>query len=172
VFTGEEGPQSLAGFHELLDITERRDGFRLGRSLAYYERQYEVMNAARPGRMRLYTARHQGELLAAHTMVTSPDDARVWYQTGASADHRREVRPSNALQWRMLCDASERGAEVYDMRGIPDVLDPADRGHGLVRWKLGTGGEAVEMAGEWELTLDGVVNRTLRRAMHTYLARR
>lgn len=172
VLVGEEGPEALPDFCGLLGVTERRDGFRLGRSLAYYERQYQVMNDAAAGRMRLFTARYEGEMLAAHTMVTSPDGARVWYQTGASADHRREVRPSNALQWRMLCEALSRGAQTYDMRGIPDVLDPAERGHGLVRWKLGTGGEAVEMAGEWELTLDGVVNRTLHRAMHGYLARR
>jgi lipid II:glycine glycyltransferase (peptidoglycan interpeptide bridge formation enzyme) len=172
VWTGVEGPQSLPAFHELLRITERRDGFDLGRSLDYYQRQYAELNAEQPGRMHLYTARHQGELLAAHTLLTAPDGNRVWYQTGASADHRREVRPSNALQWRMLCDALTAGAAVYDMRGVPGDLDPAARAHGLLRWKLGTGGEAVETVGEWELPLQGAVNKALHRAMHTYLTRR
>lgn len=172
VWTGVEGPHSLPAFHELLRITERRDGFDLGRDLDYYQRQYTELNAEQAGRMRLYTARHRGELLAAHTLLSAPDGGRVWYQTGASADHRREVRPSNALQWRMLCDALLGGAAVYDMRGVPDDLDPSARAHGLLRWKLGTGGEAVEMLGEWELPLQGAVNKALHRAMHAYLTRR
>ncbi len=120
--------------------------------------------------MKLYLARHGGETLAAHTMVRV--GRRVWYQTGASADHRREVRPSNLLQWRMLLDARAFGADVYDMRGIPSTLDPDDRPYGLLRWKLGTGGEVVETLGEWERPLDGTANHALHRAFQTYLARR
>jgi lipid II:glycine glycyltransferase (peptidoglycan interpeptide bridge formation enzyme) len=160
----------LPEFYRLLRITEERDGFRLGRSLAYYERQYAALNAEEPGRMKLYLARHGGEILAAHTMIHV--GRRVWYQTGASADHRREVRPSNLLQWRMLLDAQALGADVYDMRGVPSTLDPDDRPYGLLRWKLGTGGEVVETLGEWERPLDGTANHALYRAFQTYLARR
>lgn len=160
----------LPEFHRLLGITERRDGFRLGRSLAYYERQYAALNAEEPGRMKLYLARHQGEILAAHTMITV--GRRAWYQTGASADHRREVRPSNALQWRMLLDAHALGADVYDMRGVPSTLDPEERTYGLLRWKLGTGGQVVETLGEWERPLGGSANHALHRAFQAYLNRR
>ncbi|WP_258054512.1 peptidoglycan bridge formation glycyltransferase FemA/FemB family protein [Streptomyces sp. Ru71] len=164
------GAAELPEFYRLLRITEERDGFRLGRSLEYYERQYAALNAEEPGRMRLYLARHQGEILAAHTMITV--GRRVWYQTGASADHRREVRPSNALQWRMMRDARALGAEVYDMRGVPSTLDPGDRAFGLLRWKLGTRGQVVETLGEWETPLDGAANHALYRAFQMYLARR
>ncbi|CAL9638481.1 lipid II:glycine glycyltransferase FemX [Streptomyces sp. enrichment culture] len=160
----------LPQFYRLLRITEERDGFRLGRSLAYYERQYAALNAEEPGRMKLYLARHGGEILAAHTMITV--GRRVWYQTGASADHRREVRPSNALQWRMLLDAHALGADVYDMRGVPSTLDPDERAYGLLRWKLGTGGQVVETLGEWERPLGGTANQTLYRAFQAYLNRR
>ncbi|MFF3287190.1 lipid II:glycine glycyltransferase FemX [Streptomyces sp. NPDC003023] len=160
----------LPEFYRLLRITEERDGFRLGRSREYYERQYAALNAEEPGRMKLYLARHQGEILAAHTMLRV--GRRVWYQTGASADHRREVRPSNLLQWRMMLDAQALGADVYDMRGVPSTLDPDDRPFGLLRWKLGTGGEVVETLGEWERPLDGTANHALYRAFRTYLARR
>ncbi|MFE3326950.1 lipid II:glycine glycyltransferase FemX [Streptomyces sp. NPDC059176] len=160
----------LPEFYRLLRITEERDGFRLGRSLAYYERQYAALNAEEPGRMELYLARHRGEVLAAHTMITVGN--RVWYQTGASADHRREVRPSNALQWQMLLHARARGAHVYDMRGVPSTLDPDERAYGLLRWKLGTGGQVVETLGEWEKPLGGTANHALHRAFQAYLARR
>ncbi|WP_431780825.1 lipid II:glycine glycyltransferase FemX [Streptomyces chumphonensis] len=164
------GAADLPAFYRLLRITEERDGFRLGRSLAYYERQYAALNAEEPGRMKLYLARHNGEILAAHTMIRV--GRRVWYQTGASADHRREVRPSNLLQWHMLLDAQALGAHAYDMRGVPSTLDPDDRPYGLLRWKLGTGGEVVETLGEWEKPLDGAANHALYRAFQTYLARR
>lgn len=160
----------LPEFCRLLAVTERRDGFRLGRSLAYYERQYAALNAEEPGRMKLYLARHRGEVLAAHTLITV--GRRAWYQTGASADHRREVRPSNALQWRMLLDAHALGADVYDMRGVASTLDPAERGYGLLRWKLGTGGQVVETLGEWERPLGGSANLALHRAFQAYLNRR
>ncbi|WP_030203476.1 peptidoglycan bridge formation glycyltransferase FemA/FemB family protein [Streptomyces sp. NRRL S-87] len=160
----------LPEFYRLLRITEERDGFRLGRSLAYYERQYAALNAEEPGRMRLYLATYQGEVLAAHTMIVA--GRRVWYQTGASADHRREVRPSNALQWRMMCDAHGLGADEYDMRGVPSTLDPEERSFGLMRWKLGTGGHVVETLGEWEIPMAGPANHALYRAFQAYLARR
>ncbi|MBX7469362.1 peptidoglycan bridge formation glycyltransferase FemA/FemB family protein [Streptomyces sp. MAG02] len=160
----------LPEFYRLLRITEERDGFRLGRSLAYFQRQYEALNAEQPGRMRLYLAVHRGEVLAAHTMITV--GRRAWYQTGASADHRREVRPSNALQWQMIQDAHALGAEVYDMRGVPSTLDPQDRPFGLLRWKLGTGGQVVETLGEWETSMGGTTNNALYRAFQAYLARR
>ncbi|MEV7252863.1 lipid II:glycine glycyltransferase FemX [Streptomyces cyaneofuscatus] len=164
------GAAEIPEFYRLLRITEERDGFRLGRSLAYYQRQYAALNTEQPGRMKLYLACHRGEILAAHTMITV--GRRVWYQTGASADHRREVRPSNALQWRMLLDAHRLGADIYDMRGVPSTLDPDERAYGLLRWKLGTGGQVVETLGEWEKPLGGTANHTLYRAFQTYLARR
>jgi lipid II:glycine glycyltransferase (peptidoglycan interpeptide bridge formation enzyme) len=166
----EGGTAELADFYRLLCVTEERDGFRLGRSLAYFQRQYAALNAERAGRMRLYLAVHDGEILAAHTMIVA--GRRAWYQTGASADHRREVRPSNALQWQMMSDALGLGAQVYDMRGVPSTLDPGDRSFGLLRWKLGTGGQAVETLGEWEISMGGAANNTLYRAFHAYLARR
>ncbi len=160
----------LPAFHRLLSLTEERNGFKLNRSLAYYQRQYEALNGEYPGRMRLYVARHEGEILAAHTMNVV--GKRVWYQTGASANHRRDVKPSNALQWRMMQIAHEIGADVYDMRGVKDPLDPESRDFGLLRWKMGTGGEVAETLGEWELTLPGPVNHSLHRAMRAYQAHR
>ncbi|MGC4939432.1 lipid II:glycine glycyltransferase FemX [Kribbella sp. DT2] len=164
---GDEG--DLPTFYQLLQTTEQRNGFRLGRSLGYYQRQYRALNAEAGGRMRLYLASYEGEVLAAHTMNVV--GRRVWYQTGASASHRRDVRPSHALQWRMMQDAFKHGAAYYDMRGISDCLDPERREFGLLRWKLGTGGDVVETLGEWELTLPGVVNQTLHHAMRRYRAR-
>lgn len=58
------------------------------------------------------------------------------------------------------------------MRGVPSTLDPADRSYGLLRWKLGTGGQVVETLGEWEIPLGGTANRALYRAFRAFLVRR
>jgi lipid II:glycine glycyltransferase (peptidoglycan interpeptide bridge formation enzyme) len=155
----------LAAFHELYRIAAARDRFT-GRPLAYFQRMFRAMAAEDPDRIRLYLARHDGEVLAA-TLMTKVGD-HVWYSYGASADHKREVRPSNAIQWRMIRDALEVGARVYDLRGISDTLDPTDHLHGLIQFKVGTGGQAVEYLGEWDYPL----NRLLHRAFRLYLARR
>jgi lipid II:glycine glycyltransferase (peptidoglycan interpeptide bridge formation enzyme) len=155
----------LPAFHELYKVTAVRDRFT-PRPLEYFQRMWRVMESEDPGRLRLYLARHEGELLAATTLVTVGGHA--WYSYGASADHKRDLRPSNAVQWRMLSDAHDSGAKIYDLRGISDTLDPEDHLFGLIQFKLGTGGQAVEYLGEWDYPL----NRLLHRAFELYLARR
>ena len=124
------------------------------------------MNAEDPDRLRLYLAHHEGDLVAATTMVQV--GAHAWYSYGASSTAKREVRGSNAVQWQMMRDARDAGAAVYDLRGISATLDPDDHLFGLVQFKVGTGGEAVEYLGEWDLP----INRVLFAAFDLYLRRR
>ncbi|MFH9014768.1 lipid II:glycine glycyltransferase FemX [Streptomyces sp. NPDC017943] len=155
----------LPVFHELYTETAERDGF-LPRPLPYFERMWNALTAEHPDRMRLYLAHHDGEVLAAATMLTVGD--HVWYSYGASTARRREVQPSSAVQWRMMSDAHELGAAVYDLRGITDTLEESSPLLGLLRFKVGTGGEAVEYLGEW----DHPLNRLLYKGFSLYLARR
>ncbi|NUR57212.1 MAG: peptidoglycan bridge formation glycyltransferase FemA/FemB family protein [Catenulispora sp.] len=159
------GYDDLPEFHQLYEVTAKRDHFT-PRPLAYFQRMWKAMEAEDPRRLRLYLARHEGELLAATTLVTVGDHA--WYSYGASADHKRDLRPSNAIQWRMLSDSHAAGCKVYDLRGISDTLDPNDHLFGLIQFKLGTGGQAVEYLGEWDYPL----NPLLHRAFEIYMARR
>ena len=140
----------LEQFHPIYVETAARDGF-VPRGLPYFQRMWDAMSAEDPNRIRLYLAHHDGTVLAGTTMVTVGDHA--WYSYGASADAGREVRPSNAIQWQMIKDAIEDGDAVYDMRGISDTLDESDPLFGLIRFKLGTGGQAVEYVGEWDYAL-------------------
>jgi lipid II:glycine glycyltransferase (peptidoglycan interpeptide bridge formation enzyme) len=127
---------------------------------------WSAMQTEDPDRIRLYLARHEGDLVAATTMVRVGEHA--WYSYGASSSEKRDVRGSNAIQWKMMRDAAEAGAAVYDLRGITDTLDPDDPHFGLIQFKLGTGGEAVEYVGEWDLPL----NRLLYKAFDLYMSRR
>jgi lipid II:glycine glycyltransferase (peptidoglycan interpeptide bridge formation enzyme) len=155
----------LPDFHRLYLETAERDQFT-GRPLSYFQRMWSAMRAEDENRIRLYLARHEGDLVAATTLVQVGRHA--WYSYGASSTAKREVRGSNAVQWRMLRDAVASGAEVYDLRGITDTLSEDDPHFGLIQFKLGTGGEAVEYLGEWDLPL----NKVLFKAFEVYMARR
>ncbi|MCC0097138.1 MULTISPECIES: peptidoglycan bridge formation glycyltransferase FemA/FemB family protein [Streptomyces] len=159
------GYEDLPIWQELYEVTAERDKFR-PRPLSYFQRQWTALNSEDPNRMRLYIAKHEGEPLAAATMLTVGQ--HVWYSYGASANHKREVRPSNAMQWRMLRDSYALGASVYDLRGISDTLDENDHLFGLIQFKVGTGGEAVEYVGEWDFPL----NKVLHKALDIYMSRR
>ena len=160
-FTDED----VRGFHELYVRTAERDGFT-PRPLAYFQRMFEAMRAEDPDRIRLFLARHEGDLVAATIMVSV--GSHVWYAYGASSTEKRDVRGSNAIQWAMMRSAMDAGADVYDMRGITSTLDAEDSHVGLIQFKVGTGGQAVEYAGEWDLPL----NPLLYRAFALYMRRR
>jgi lipid II:glycine glycyltransferase (peptidoglycan interpeptide bridge formation enzyme) len=157
--------EDLRAFHSLYLETARRDHFT-PRPLSYFQTMWQAMVAERPDRLRLYLAYHGEDLVAATTMVQVGQHA--WYSYGASSTDKRDVRGSNAVQWQMMRDALAAGCGVYDLRGITDTLDEADNHVGLIRFKLGTGGEAVEYVGEWDLPLSGV----LYKAFDLYMKRR
>ena len=159
----EEGDLKL--FHDLYVHTAERDHFT-PRGLAYFRVMADALGAEDPDRFRLYLARHEGDLVAATIMVRV--GAHAWYSYGASSTQKRDVRGSNAVQWAMLREAIAAGADVYDLRGITPTLDADDSHVGLIQFKVGTGGEVVEYAGEWDLPL----NRVLYKAFETYMGRR
>ena len=77
------GYDELAEWQRLYEITAERDHFR-PRPLSYFQRMWTALNAEDPNRMRLYFARHEGENLAAATMLVV--GGHVWYSYGASAN--------------------------------------------------------------------------------------
>lgn len=155
----------LPAFHALYAETAVRDGFT-PRPLAYFRTMVDAMEAEDPDRIHLYLAEHEGDLVAATTWVRV--GTHTWYSYGASSTRKREVRGSNAIQWRMIQDSIAAGADVYDLRGITDSVDKADPHVGLIEFKVGTGGEAVEYLGEWDLP----INRLLFTAFDLYMKRR
>ena len=116
---------------------------RRGRS-SYFQRMYAASWRPRtPTGSALYLAEHEGDVLAATILVRVGEHA--WYSYGASTAAKREVQGSTAIQWRMMRDSIAAGADVYDLRGITDTVAEDDPHIGLIRFKVGTGGEAVEL---------------------------
>jgi len=161
----EGGRDDLAEFHRVYVETAERDHFT-PRPLSYFQTMWDAMTGEDPQRLRLYLGRHEGDLVAATTLVQVGTHA--WYSYGASTTAKREVRGSNAVQWQMIRDSLAAGAEVYDLRGITDTIDSDDPHVGLLQFKVGTGGEAVEYLGEWDLP----INRPLYTAFTAYMKRR
>ncbi|MDT7839753.1 lipid II:glycine glycyltransferase FemX [Streptomyces justiciae] len=165
VTVGTGGAADLKAFHDLYVHTAERDRFT-PRPLRYFETMFAALSAEAPERITLYLAHHQGDLVAATVLVRVGTHAVYAY--GASATDKREVRGSNACQWAMIRDALAAGCEVYDLRGITPTLDADDPHVGLVRFKVGTGGQAVRYVGEWDLPLRPMVYR----AFDLYMRRR
>ena len=173
VSASQDGPDALRrleDFHALYVHTAQRDHFT-PRPLSYFRTMVEALAAdgeavGATDRIRLHEARHEGDLVAATIAIRV--GTHSWYSYGASSTDKREVRGSNAIQWQMVRDALAAGATVYDLRGITDTLDAEDPHVGLVQFKVGTGGQAVEYAGEWDLPL----NRALYKAFDLYMSKR
>ncbi len=156
--------EDLSIFHGLCMQTAERKRFAQ-RPLAYFQRMATAMTAEDPNRFRLYIARHDGDVLAATITVTVGD--HVWWAYTGSAEHKRDMCPSNAIQWRMLSDAHAAGASVYDLRGVSDTLNPGDPVFGITQFKIGSGGHVAAYLGEWSYPLD----EPLHEAFEQYLDR-
>lgn len=155
----------LPAFHSVYVETAERDQFS-PRPLSYFETIFEALLGEDDDRIRLYLAHHEGDLVAATTWVKVGN--HTWYLHGASTTAKRDVRGSNAIQWQMIRDTRDAGASTYDMRGITEGLSADDPHLGLIQFKVGTGGEAAEYLGEWDLPL----NRPLYKAFDLYMSRR
>lgn len=155
----------LAKFHQVYLVTAERDHFT-PRPLAYFEQMWDALNGEQADTMRVYLATHEGDVVAATTWVRV--GVHTWYSYGASSNDKREVRGSNAIQWRMIRDSLAVGAHVYDLRGITPGVGSDDPEIGLIQFKVGTGGEAYAYVGEWDLPL----NKPLYTAFDLYMNRR
>lgn len=160
--------EDLPAFHTTYLETAARDHFT-PRPLSYFQLMMRELTAEDPDRMRLYLARHEGDLVAATLWIRVGTHA--WYSYGASTSAKREVQGSTAIQWQMMRDALEAGARVYDLRGITETVSEDDPHLGLIRFKVGTGGEAVEYVGEWDYPMPGP-DRLLYLAFDRYMRRR
>jgi len=135
----------LPSFHEMMLVTGGRDGFGV-HSLAYYRRAYELFHPT--GMVELLVAEYGGRPLAA--LMVFARGKRAWYMYGASNDQERNRMPTYLLQWEAMRWARSKGAEEYDLWGVPDedeetleaqFTERSDGLWGVYRFKRGFGGE-------------------------------
>jgi lipid II:glycine glycyltransferase (peptidoglycan interpeptide bridge formation enzyme) len=145
--------QGLAIFYRLLAETAVRDGIAI-HSREYYQTLFELCrndgNLMRNGRaeLRLYTAEHEGDFLAAIVVLCRLKTATYLY--GASSNVKRNLMAPYALQWQAMRDAKALGCLEYDLFGIPPSDDPSHPMAGLYRFKTGFGGTIIHRGGSWD----------------------
>ena len=87
--------RELPAFWELYRHTAERDHFT-PRPLSYFQTMFAALRAEEPDRIVLYTARHEGDLVAATILVRV--GGHTWYSYGASSTEKREcAAPTRAV---------------------------------------------------------------------------
>jgi lipid II:glycine glycyltransferase (peptidoglycan interpeptide bridge formation enzyme) len=158
VLVEEANTRGLEIFYRLLRETAARDGIA-ARGFDYYKTLFEVCEeqSDKDGNslsLRLYTARHEEDALAAIVVLFRGKNAAYLY--GASSDVKRNMMAAYALQWRAMIDAKEAGCKCYDLFGIPPYGDPNHPMAGLYRFKTGFGGRIINRPGTWDCPLSPV----------------
>ena len=135
----------IPAFHKMMLVTGGRDEFGV-HSLEYYRRAYELFRPT--GMAELLVAEFEGKPLAALMIFARGN--RAWYIYGASTDENRNLMPTYLLQWEAMKWARSKGAQEYDLWGVPDEDEATleaefetrhDGLWGVYRFKRGFGGE-------------------------------
>jgi lipid II:glycine glycyltransferase (peptidoglycan interpeptide bridge formation enzyme) len=157
------GEQGVELFYRLLKETAQRDGIAV-HSAEYYRALFEEANAEShsPTQLRLYTARHEDDDLAAIVALFRGKQATYLY--GASSNIKRNLMAPYALQWKAIQDAKACGCEVYDLFGIPPDDSPGHPMAGLYRFKTGFGGKIVRRPGSWDYPYKPIFHALFKRA--------
>ena len=162
----------LPAFHSMMTVTGGRDGFGV-HSLEYYRRAYELFHPA--GMAELLVAKYEDKPLAALMVFTHGKHA--YYMYGASTDEERNRMPTYLLQWEAMRWARTKGAEEYDLWGVPDEDEATleanfetrhDGLWGVYRFKRGFGG-ALKRS---QQAVDRVYNPLLYLLYKKYMASR
>jgi lipid II:glycine glycyltransferase (peptidoglycan interpeptide bridge formation enzyme) len=155
--------KGLDNFYSLLKETARRDRIFI-HNVNYYKtlfshcREYQdkidssgsslLLSGTIVPSIHLYTAEHEGDILAAIVVLFRGREAVYLY--GASSNNKRNLMAPYALQVRAMIDAMEAGCKEYDLFGIPPTEDPLHPMAGLYRFKTGFGGRIIHRPGSWD----------------------
>ena len=140
------GKEMVPDFARIMVETGVRDNFAT-RPPEYFAAMLDNLG----DKCRLYMAFHEGQPIAGTLAIHYGD--KVWYLYGASSNEHRNLMPNYLLQWNMMCWALERGARIYDFRGVSGNVSEDNPLYGLFRFKQGFGGAFTEFFGEEDLVL-------------------
>lgn len=154
----------LDRFHQLYAETSQRDGFLI-RTRDYYIDAWGSF--LRAGHALLLLAEADGEVVSGLLLFIFGSTA--WYMYGASSSRQRQYMPNNLLQWEAIRRAKAAGCTLYDLWGAPDEFTESDPMWGVVRFKLGLGGQLAKGLGAWDFPVNRAVYRFYSAAMPRYL---
>ncbi|GGG33989.1 methicillin resistance protein [Lysinibacillus alkalisoli] len=117
----------LKTFFDLYDIMGDRNGITT-RDYHYFEKIREAF----PKHFVVYRAKHEEDYLAAAVLLNY--EGKQYYLYAGSSNEKRKLNASHLLNYQMMVDGIEMGAEQYDLGGV-FVLDGEE--DGLFNFKNG-----------------------------------
>jgi lipid II:glycine glycyltransferase (peptidoglycan interpeptide bridge formation enzyme) len=142
--------EGLMHFLRLHEQTRRRHGFT-PYTTEFFRSQIDRFNAR--GECTVYTARYQGDVIAASVHMHALGETS--YHHGASSSAHAKIPASHLLQWTAIQDAVRRGDRVYNFWGIaPTIVDDAGNRRperpnhpfaGVTLFKTGFGGRNLDV---------------------------
>jgi peptidoglycan pentaglycine glycine transferase (the first glycine) len=130
-----ESDADFITYYQLLKLTSERDAFFI--HSADYHREI-LRHFASKGDAILYLAEYEGEAIAAKMLIRFGD--WCWDMFGASANSKRNLKPTYLLQYSCIQWAKAQGCSYFDFRTIPEILQPGEEMWGVYEYKRGFGG--------------------------------
>lgn len=127
-------PTSMKEFYAIQLQTAGRHGF-VAFTEDFLTKQFSAF--AETGNAVLYTARHEGEILAQNFMIFYGNEASYHY--GVSTELGTKLSGAPLLHMQAIKDARERGIKRYNFWGIVDEDDTKHRFYGVSVFKRGFG---------------------------------
>lgn len=137
----------IEDFLHLMEQTTIRDGFR-AHSSSYYKTLLEVLAPKRDVSAFIAEAVYKGRVLASNIIIDA-FDTRI-YLHGATGNLHRNLMPQYGLHAFLIEDAKEKGFSKFDFWGIAPKGQEKHQLSGVTRYKLGFGGDYVEMPGTYD----------------------
>ena len=135
----------------LLLQTSKRAGIRSFDS-DYYTKLVQYFAENKEISVKVYIAKHLGDLLAVNIILIYKQQNLGTYLFGGSSDQKRNLMAPYLLHWQIIQDLKKQGIEKYDFWGVE--TDPKHSWYGFSKFKLGFGGEVVKYAGTWDYVLN------------------
>ncbi|GAC1322219.1 MAG: peptidoglycan bridge formation glycyltransferase FemA/FemB family protein [Chloroflexota bacterium] len=145
-------------WYNMYATTAERDGFSI-HSRDYYRLVMEMLGSR--GMATLLLAHHEDDLLAGIIVFAFGREAQYMY--GASSNVKRNLMAPYLAQWEGMRWARAQGAAVYDLWGVPDLLQENEDLWGVYRHKRGYGGDIVRYIGAYDMVRSPLQHLALER---------
>ena len=166
--TTSTDPKDIHEFYQIQLETARRHSF-VTFSESYLAKQFAAFAAE--NQAKLYTAKHQGQILAQNFMIFYGPE--VSYHYGVSTQLGTQLSGAPLLHMQAMRDAREQGIIRYNLWGITAEDDTSHRFYGVSQFKRGFGVEELKYLHAHDLILKPalykltyLVESTRRRTRH------
>ena len=141
--------EDIPTFFELMKTTGQRDAFVI-RDIDYFYRMFDSLG--KYARIFLaYAGEDENNMECVSGTLAGLYGNKCLYLYGASGNKYRNYMPNYLIQWEMIRWSKENGCSVYDLRGVPGIIEDENNAiYGLYKFKKGFAGQATEMIGEFD----------------------